>query len=164
MPLVSLTNARFDYGREKILAGIDVAVQPGVKYALVGANGTGKTTLLAALAKELDLHAGSRQAAGAMRLRYLRQETALQPGDLMADTLEEAVSAAAFVRELELEAELSQLARSLERATADEQAALIHRQGQLQDEFEARDGYSLRARLATTLHGVGCRPTPGRVG
>ena len=158
MPLVSLTNARFDYGREKILAGIDVAIQPGVKYALVGANGTGKTTLLAALSNELDLHAGSRQAAGAMRLRYLRQETALRPGDPLADTLEEAVTAAAFARELELEAELSQLARTLERATAAEQAALIDRQGHLQAEYEARDGYSLRARLAATLRGVGLPP------
>jgi len=60
MALLSLNNAHFDYGREKILRGVTFALQPGVKYALVGANGAGKTTLLAALAGELELPGGVR--------------------------------------------------------------------------------------------------------
>ena len=35
MALLSLNDARFDYGREKILRGVNLALQPGVKYALV---------------------------------------------------------------------------------------------------------------------------------
>ena len=44
MALVTLTDLRFDYGREKILDRVSVAIQPGVKYALVGANGCVKVT------------------------------------------------------------------------------------------------------------------------
>ena len=56
---------------------MDLAVQPGIKYALVGPNGAGKTTLLSALAGELELSRRVRQATGSAPIMLLKQETIL---------------------------------------------------------------------------------------
>ena len=160
MSLVSLQDAGFDYGRERILRGATVAIHAGVKCALVGANGSGKTTLLGILAGEIALQAGTRQVTGRTRIRTLRQESTLATEDGAGTaTLLEAVAGRAFARERTIERDLADLARRIA-ATADpaEQADLAHEQGRLQDEFERRDGYAMQARLEATLRGVGLLP------
>jgi ATP-binding cassette subfamily F protein 3 len=158
LALLSLQDAYFDYGREKILRGVNVALQAGVKYALVGPNGAGKTTLLSALVGDLQLQGGTRQLLGGATVRLLRQETTIDtvlPGD---GRLRESVANAAFVRERELEHRLHQLAAEIAAAPSARQLALVAEQGRVQDEFERRDGYTMTARLDTALHGVGLRP------
>ena len=159
MSLVSLQDAHFDYGRERILRGATVAINPGVKCALVGANGAGKTTLLAILAGEIAPQGGTRQIAGRTRIRVLRQDSTLESAGGAARPLLETVGALAFAREREIEHELADLGRRIA-ATADhgQQAALVREQGRLQDEFERRDGYAAQSRLETALRGVGLVP------
>ena len=144
--LISLSDASFDYGREKILRGVTVALHPGQKYALVGANGAGKTTLLSALAGELELPGGVRQLAGAVAIRLSAAGDDPGAGRRAArGRLQETVADAAFARERELERRLHEVAALLTREpAAAEQARLVHEQGRLQDEFERRDGYTMQ--------------------
>jgi ATP-binding cassette subfamily F protein 3 len=158
LALLSLTNAHFDYGREKILRGVNLALHPGVKYALVGANGAGKTTLLAAMAGQLQLQGGTRQIMGAARLEMLRQESTLDPKSLGHGVLLETVAGLAFARERGLESDLAQVAAEIAQAASKDHAALIEHQGRLQAEFERLDGYAVQARLESALRGVGLLP------
>jgi ATP-binding cassette subfamily F protein 3 len=158
LALVTLSDAHFDYGREPILRGAQVAVHAGQRCALVGANGSGKTTLLAALAGELTLHGGTRQLTGGVAIRLLRQETTLEAADGGSDRLLEAVAVRAFARERALEADLAEVARRLADAPSAEHDALVARQGALQQEYERLDGYSVQARLEAALRGVGLAP------
>jgi len=158
LPLLTLQNAHFDYGREKILRGVNLSLEPGIKYALVGANGAGKTTLLAAMMGELHLADGTRQLMGRVQLRLLRQETTLEI-TANADTgLRETVANAAFARERELEQELARLAAEIAIAPPARHSDLVTEQGRIQDEFERLDGYTMTVRLDTALGGVGLRP------
>ncbi|MBK8167912.1 MAG: ABC-F family ATP-binding cassette domain-containing protein [bacterium] len=154
--MLTVTDAHFDYGRERILRGASFAVHPGQKCALVGPNGAGKTTLLNILAGEIALQGGSRSLIGGTQLRYLRQETTLEAPAGGTGTVLEAVADAAFARERELERQLHDVAARLA-APHDEQAQrlLVKEQGRLQDEFERRDGYTMQARLEAALTGVG---------
>lgn len=158
MALVSLTNATFDYGREKILRGLNLALHPGVKCALVGANGAGKTTLLSAITGTLQLQDGIRSVMGSAQIRLLRQETSLEADGAAGGRLLETVAGSAFTRELELEQQLTQIAAELHGASADRQDALIKQQGHIQAEYERLDGYTVQSRLETALRGVGLRP------
>ena len=81
MSLISVQDAHFDYGREHILRSVTVAVHAGVRCALVGANGTGKTPLLADLDGEMQMHGGTRQVTGGVQVRLLRQESTLRATD-----------------------------------------------------------------------------------
>ncbi len=160
MSLITLNAAGFDYGREKILDGVNATIFAGVKYALIGDNGAGKTTLLAALAGELDLLAGSRQVTGGTSIRMLRQETVLEVDQGSQRSAYDSVAEAAFGRELELEAALDGVTAALAAGdvAGSERDELVERQGKLQAEFERLDGYSLRPRLETALRGVGLGP------
>jgi ATP-binding cassette subfamily F protein 3 len=166
LSLLTLTDAAFDYGREKILDGVGLSVHEGVRYALVGPNGAGKTTLLGVLSGEIALHRGQRALTGGVTMRYLRQDTVLGLGGRDGEAggneqpLRDAVRASAFAHELDLQAELDALARRLAAADPDDTAAhddLIARQGRLQTEFERLDGYTLESRLEAALWGVGLR-------
>jgi ABC-2 type transport system ATP-binding protein len=52
------------FGRRRVLAGLDLAIAPGELVAVVGENGTGKTTLLRILAGDLRPDAGTVAIAG----------------------------------------------------------------------------------------------------
>ncbi|PID79152.1 hypothetical protein CSB20_11530 [bacterium DOLZORAL124_64_63] len=159
MALLSLNNATFDYGREKILRGVNLALHPGVKCSLVGANGAGKTTLLAAVAGELALQGGTRQVMGRTSVRLLRQESSLQIEGTGEDArLLETVAGLAFSRERDLESELDGLAHRLRTAAEKDHQRLVDEQGRLQTEYEALDGYTVQARLEMALRGVGLLP------
>jgi ATP-binding cassette subfamily F protein 3 len=157
LALLSLQNAHFDFGREKILRGANLTLQPGVKYALVGANGAGKTTLLNTLVGELQLHNGTRQMMGSAKMRLLRQETMLTMAEGGDGTLRETVASNAFIEERKLEYRLADIALELEAAPDHEHEALAAEQGKVQDEFERLDGYTMTVRLDTALRGVGLR-------
>jgi len=158
MALLSIQDGYFDYGREKILRGVNIALHPGVKYALVGANGAGKTTLMSAMAGELQLQGGTRQIMGSAIVRMLRQETTIDPASFETERLLETVAGSAFTKEREIETKLADLALEIAGADPATQAALVGQQGKLQDEFERLNGYTMQARLETALRGVGLMP------
>jgi ATP-binding cassette, subfamily F, member 3 len=156
MSLLSLQTVGFDFGRETILRDASLALHPGERCSLVGANGTGKSTLLAIMSGELQPQGGSVQKAGGAKIVHLRQETVT--GEMLpGDTLFEAVAAEAFAEELRLESELARVATAIAAAAPAEMDALAREQGDLQTAYEQREGYAWRARLQSTLAGLGVR-------
>jgi ATP-binding cassette subfamily F protein 3 len=63
-------------GAEPVFEGLDIALEPGSRLALLGPNGCGKSTLLRALAGLLPLSAGRRRSAEGVRLGVFTQEAA----------------------------------------------------------------------------------------
>jgi ABC-2 type transport system ATP-binding protein len=64
MTALAAMGIRKSFGRRQVLAGVDLAVAPGELVAVVGENGTGKTTLLRILAGDLRPDTGSVTIAG----------------------------------------------------------------------------------------------------
>lgn len=64
-PLITVTNAAVNYGREEVLTSANLRVERGERLAIVGVSGAGKSTLLALLRGALRPQAGSVQVAGA---------------------------------------------------------------------------------------------------
>ncbi len=155
MSLLSLSDASFDYGREPILAGVDLTLQAGVRYALVGPNGAGKTTLLGVLSGEATLQGGRRQLTGGVTMRYLRQESELGAAADQQRPVRDIVRESAFAHELGLQADLERVSEQLATSPAADHPALVAQQGRLQVEFERLEGYTLDARLGAALAGVG---------
>jgi iron complex transport system ATP-binding protein len=58
-PVLEVSGLRVDRGPARILRGIDWCVRPGEHWAVLGANGSGKTSLIRALAGYLTPTAGS---------------------------------------------------------------------------------------------------------
>jgi ATPase subunit of ABC transporter with duplicated ATPase domains len=70
----SLSGVSVGFGDRLLLDGVDWLVGPGDRIGLLGANGTGKTTLLRLLAGGVLPSAGSVRAGSTVRAAYLSQE------------------------------------------------------------------------------------------
>jgi ATP-binding cassette subfamily F protein uup len=77
-------------GRRAVLRGVTWRLGAGERVALVGVNGSGKTSLVKLLAGELEPSSGQVQRGATVRLAHLSQETGEIPGQLrVLESLEE---------------------------------------------------------------------------
>jgi ABC transport system ATP-binding/permease protein len=84
-PQLAIRNAAITFGGKPLFAGIDVTLGRGERVCLVGANGSGKSTILKALAGEVELDRGERFAQPGTRIGYLPQGADLSRGGSVAE-------------------------------------------------------------------------------
>ena len=72
--MIQLSSAGKRFGPKLLFEGLDWLVTPRDRVGLVGANGTGKSTLLKVLAGTESLDYGTRVAAKGMSAGYLPQD------------------------------------------------------------------------------------------
>ena len=70
------------FGDKELLRGLTWRLGPGDRVALVGINGSGKTSLMRVLTGELEPSSGELQRGATVRLAHLSQDTAEIPGHL----------------------------------------------------------------------------------
>jgi len=73
--MIRISNLTLIRGTQPLLEGADVAIQPGERVGLVGANGSGKTSLFALLRGELHADKGDAEFPAQWRVSYVAQET-----------------------------------------------------------------------------------------
>ncbi|NQT52633.1 ABC-F family ATP-binding cassette domain-containing protein, partial [bacterium] len=116
---------------------------------IVGANGTGKTTLLRLLAGLDEPTRGDVHVLRGTRIGYLEQEPDFRGH---GSVLEAALSATARLDRIE--AALADIHDKLAHSPADADR-LLRRQGDLEHEFERLGGYTREQRAEAILHGLG---------
>src|SRR3984885_13024248 len=73
-PLLQLKDIALTFGGTPLLSGAELSVSPGERVALVGRNGTGKSTLLKLAAGLIEPDRGSIFVQPGTVVRYLPQE------------------------------------------------------------------------------------------
>ena len=135
-----------------VLQDVSWQIEAGRNIGLIGTNGSGKSTLLNILSGVMTADSGTVERARGLRLGYLTQEMAVE-GDR---TLYEEVCEA-FRPLLDMQEEMTVLETRLAQQASN--AADLQRYGMLLEEFNARAGYAIPARVEATLLGLGFRPT-----
>ena len=130
-----LTLAR---GARRLLHDAELTIHDRHKVGIVGANGSGKSSLFAAIRGELLPDAGEIDVPAAWTVAHVAQETT--PA---------ATAAIEYVQDGDAEL------RAIERALAQPQAYSAEQLAELHHQFEAIGGYGARARAATLLAGLG---------
>ncbi len=80
MPLATLKNASLAYGHWPLLHQVELVLEAGERVALIGRNGTGKSTLLRVLAGAVPLDDGEAWRAPGGRVALVPQEPVFEPG------------------------------------------------------------------------------------
>jgi ATP-binding cassette subfamily F protein 3 len=150
--MLSLQNAGKRFGPRILFLEADWLIRSKEKTALVGANGTGKSTLMKVLAGLETLDYGNLQQTRGMSIGYLPQEGLQLSGRTI---FEECLTVFDELRAMESEIErmAGQLAE-LDRASPEYESA-AERYSMLQDRFHALDGYALDAQVGAVLTGLG---------
>ncbi|MDG1572405.1 ABC-F family ATP-binding cassette domain-containing protein [Robiginitalea sp. M366] len=87
MNLLSAENLSKAYGERELFSGLTLGINQGQKIALIARNGSGKSTLLDILAGKHPPDSGQVTYRKGIRVAYLEQEPALDPGLTVAQTL-----------------------------------------------------------------------------
>jgi ATP-binding cassette subfamily F protein uup len=96
MPVITLRNAELAYGLHPLLDRANLSVDDGERVGLIGRNGTGKSSLLAAIAGRIALDDGEIARQDGLRIVQVEQEPELPP----AATLRESLSARGHIDRL----------------------------------------------------------------
>lgn len=151
MPLISVDNLTKYYDTELILDHVSFSIDHRERLGLIGANGTGKTTLCRILMGQEPYEDDSRiHFSRGMTVGYLSQDADF--GDLRTPW---EVVMAVFPQMARMEAELSRLEQEIARPGATPVDALLEEHSRLQAEYEAAGGYEYHRRAAAVLTGLG---------
>ncbi|WP_312136580.1 ABC-F family ATP-binding cassette domain-containing protein [Sphingobacterium sp.] len=146
--MISINNLTFEIGARALYDEANWHIKPGDKVGLIGANGTGKSTLLKIIVGEYSPTAGSISMAKDLKIGYLNQDLLSYHSD--KSILHVAMEA--FERQNQLHSEIEVLLRKLETDYSDE---ILNKLSDKQMEFEALDGYSIEFRAHEILAGLG---------
>ena len=137
--MLTFANVTLRRGANVLIEGFSATIYQGARLGLVGANGTGKSSLFKLIIGELETDLGSVELAAGTRLAHLAQE--------IPETRDTALD---FV--LQGDTEYTRLADELARASREETFMEV---ADLHERMAGIDGYSAPARAEQLLVGLG---------
>jgi ATP-binding cassette subfamily F protein uup len=143
MPLLTLQQVSLAYGHVPLLDHVDLNVEAGDKIALIGRNGTGKSSLLRVVAGQARADDGEVWLRPGLRLAYVPQEPPLAADQSVFEAAAEGLGAAQT-----LLSEYEAVAHALESAHDE---ALLQRLERLGAQLDAHDGWRLKSRVDMVL-------------
>jgi ATP-binding cassette, subfamily F, member 3 len=146
--MLSISNLNFYFGSRALYEGANLHIKPRAKIGLIGANGTGKSTLLRLISGEYTPDGGSISKSGECTIGFLNQDLLSYQTD---DSILE-VAMQAFERQLELQKDIDKVLHKMETNYEDKDVDVLSR---LQEEFERLDGYTIQSKTEEILEGLG---------
>jgi ATPase subunit of ABC transporter with duplicated ATPase domains len=140
--MIATSNLAKEYGARVLFENVSLQLNPGSRYGLVGANGSGKTTFLKVLAGDEEASAGSFTIAQRARVGVLRQDRFLDDDAIILDLV---------MRGDAVVWNAMQEQRRITESGAHVDAAAL---ADLEDVVAAHDGYTLEARASEVLEGL----------
>jgi ATP-binding cassette subfamily F protein 3 len=150
--MIQLAGAGKRFGHKLLFENADWLITSHDRVGLVGANGTGKSTIMKMLAGLDTLDYGALAVAKGTSAGYLPQDGLTLSG---RSVFAECMSVFDDVRAMEQELEsLTQSMAEIDHTSA-QYAAVADRYQRVEHEFRARDGYSIEAEVGRVLMGLG---------
>ncbi len=150
--MIQLSSAGKRFGPKILFQNLNWLITPQDRVGLVGANGTGKSTLLKVLGGLESLDYGSLQSTKGITQGYLPQDGLRLSGrSVFAECLSVFEDLRAMEREMET---ITRQMSEIDHESA-EYRQISDRFHRIDSEFRVRDGYALESQVGTVLAGLG---------
>jgi len=146
--MISINDLTFLIGSRALYDEANWHIKPGERIGLIGANGTGKSTLLKIIVGEYAPSSGSISMSKDLKIGYLNQ-------DLLSYESHHTilhVAMEAFERQNKIHDEIEELLKKMETDYSEE---VLYKLSDRQQEFEALDGYNIEYKANEILAGLG---------
>jgi ATP-binding cassette subfamily F protein 3 len=150
MAIVTLCDIHVAFGPEVVLDQLNLQLHPGEKVGMVGANGSGKSTILKLIVGRIDPDTGRVIKQRDLRPGYLRQETTFNGHRTVMDEMHAGVE-----HLLKLQRAIDSASHEMESLTGSALKAKMKQYDRLCHDFEIAGGYAYEIRIQATLAGLG---------
>ncbi len=155
MTLISIGNAMVEFGASEIFRDVSLTIGENDRWAVVGRNGTGKTTLVRLLTGDLLPTRGAVARTPGLRVALMDQHRRFPEDQTLWDIVADAFGALRA-----LEHSLAEQVANLEHDHGEE---AMEKYGRDLERFEREGGYQMAAKVDSVLMGVGFDPDAARV-
>ncbi len=150
MSILNVEHLTHGFGDRAIFNDVSFRLLKGEHIGLVGANGEGKSTFMNIITGARQPDEGKVEWAKNVRVGYLDQHTALEPGMTIRDVLK-----SAFAVLFEMEAEMNDICNRLGDVDEEEMMKLMDDLGTIQDTLTLRDFYVIDAKIEEVARALG---------
>lgn len=147
MAIMKFNQVSKEFSGVALFSQVTFEINRGEKIALIGANGTGKSTIIKCMIRELLPDSGEIHIQAQVRIGYLSQQVLEDDSLTLIDTMQEI-----YRPLLDLEAQLHAVAISMQ---TDHSEALLNRYARLEDEFLRLGGYEYAHKIDFVLSRFG---------
>ena len=138
------------YGTDIIFEDVCFGVEKGDRVGIVGANGTGKTTLLGIIAGDIEATSGNLYIRNDFNIGYLRQQNQFGGSGTVRSQAEKS-----FTHLFEMEKRLEQLQLAITDHESDSFEKDLEEYTRLIEEYERKGGYTYKSELGAMLTHMG---------
>lgn len=147
---IALNNIKKNFGFKDVLDGFDLSVTTGERVALIGVNGSGKSTVFKIIIGEENVQDGIVAIRKNASIGMLSQI----PPEVEEDVIVENILLKNFQNLFEIEEKMRQLENRMSKVTdSKELDSVIKSYGKLQESFESMNGYELNSKISKICTG-----------
>lgn len=148
--ILACSHINKSFNDDILFSDVTFHINDSERVALVGSNGTGKTTLLRIIVGELPADSGDITIAKDKTLGYLPQQQGYHSDNSIYEELLEVKSDI-----VELDRSIRELEQKMQNCSGHELEELLDKYHRLQTEFEAKDGYACKSQIMGIINGLG---------
>ncbi|MFT7637955.1 MAG: ATP-binding cassette subfamily F protein uup [Candidatus Omnitrophota bacterium] len=150
MALISLHDITLAYGGPPLFEELSLRLEPGERTALLGRNGTGKTTLMKVLARQVTANSGEVSYQKGITVTHLPQEV---PADLAGSVFDIVLSGCG--ERVKLLSDYHHISHRLETEYSEQ---LMNQLGRLQSEMDRTNGWEVHGQVEDVIERVKLDP------
>ncbi len=141
---IELNKIKKNYGLKKILDGFSLELKTGERVALIGQNGSGKSTILKIIAKQERVDSGTINIRNGAKIGILNQIYENEKEDISVEKF----LYKSFEEILKVEKKLNKLETQMStEVDADKLEKIINEYGRMQERFSLMGGYEIQERF-----------------
>jgi len=153
MSIVTLRDIHIAFGMEVVLDKLNLQLHAAEKVGMVGANGSGKSTILKLVVGQIKPDMGRLIKQRGLRIGYLAQEATFGKGRTVLEEMHVSVG-----HILKLQKSIQAVSGEMESLGGSALKARMRRYDRLCHDFEIAGGYEYETRILSTLAGIGLEP------